>query len=57
MKIQRVLKVPDLNNINKIKRSELCDISQILGYYDPNDYISQIVREYPNLEIVNDFKK
>lgn len=56
MKIHQVLEMLSLNKIKKIKRSELLLISEYLDFFDPNDYISQLVRENPDLEIINDLK-
>ena len=44
--------------INRIKRSEIEKWARILGYPDGlgyNTYMSQIVRDYPEVEIINDF--
>ena len=42
-----------LEMLEEIKRSELITMAQSLGI-DANEYIQQVVREYPELAIIND---
>lgn len=39
--------------LKKIKRSEIVNMAKRLGI-NPNDYVSQLFREYPEIEIEND---
>lgn len=39
--------------LHEIKRSELINMARKMRL-DPNDYISQIVRTYPEVHIIND---
>lgn len=43
--------------MKEIKRTELIHMGESLGFYDPNDYISQVMRSYPDLKIINDIKR
>jgi len=47
-----------LEKMKSIKRSELIhmakDITSELGIIDPNEYILQVVRTFPDLIIIND---
>jgi hypothetical protein len=45
------LETPEM--LNEIKRSELIHMAYKMKI-DPNDYIAQIVRTYPEIEIIND---
>ena len=42
--------------LTEIKRSELANMAK-LNKVDINEYISQVVREYPELDIINDSKQ
>lgn len=40
--------------MKKIKRSELYKMGEKLDLLDPNDYIMQVRRTHPDLEIIDD---
>lgn len=40
--------------MNSIKRSELYNMAESSGLIDPNDYILQVIRANPDLEIIDD---
>lgn len=40
--------------MKSVKRSELYKMAELSGLVDPNDYIIQVIRDNPDLEIIDD---